>query len=167
MHKLSLRNKVLISFLVLVVLLTYFFINFYIFKPNVLTWFSDEYEYVSQARNYALFSNLETSFYSAKAALEGNFPSLGYHPILFSFLMGLLLKLFKASPNTIFVFNYLLALATVIIMFFYSRQRLKVKEIVYPVLILALFPIFVLYMNIQSPELFFICLVKNDAGNNA
>ena len=90
--KQSLTKTILIILAIIVITLTYFTLMYIVFKPNVLTWWSDEYEYISQARNFALFSKLETSFYSAKAVLYGNFPSFGYHPILYSFLAGLFLK---------------------------------------------------------------------------
>ena len=105
--------KILIILSILVFLAIYFFLLFKLFKPNFLTWWSDEYEYVSTARNFALFNKLETSFYTAKAVLYGNFPSFGYHSALFSFLMGLFLKIFGANPKTTFIFNYLLLLKSI------------------------------------------------------
>lgn len=154
------RKNILTTIFFLILVALYFFLMYKIFKPNVLTWWSDEYEYVSQARNFALFSKLETSFYSAKAVLNGNFPSFGYHPILYSFLMGLFLKLFNAHPNATFTFNYLLTFLTLIIIYFYCKDRIKKKETIYPLILIALFPIVVIYANTQSPEIFFILLVS-------
>jgi len=133
---------------------------FIVLKPNVLTWHSDEYEYVSQARNFALFSKLETSFYSAKAILYGNFPTFGYHPILYSFLMGLFLKIFSAAPWSTFLFNYLLTFLIILIMYFYAKERIKRKDTIYPLILIALFPTIIIFANTQSPEIFLICAVS-------
>lgn len=159
MKKYISRKNILITIFFLILIALYFFLMYKILKPNILTWWSDEYEYVSQARNFALFSKLEASFYSAKAALYGKFPSFGYHPILFSFLMGLFLKIFKGNPNATFTFNYFLSFLILITMYFYSKQRIEKRLSIYPILLVALFPIMLIYSNTQATEVFFMLLV--------
>jgi len=154
------EKNILIYFIIIISIFLYFFLMYQTLKPNILTWWSDEYEYVSQARNFALFSKLETSFYSARAVLYGNFPSFGYHPILYSFLMGLFLKIFNAVPKTTFAFNYMLTFLTLLIVYFYSKERIEKKETIYPPILVATFPVFIIYTNTQSPEIFFICIVS-------
>jgi len=156
----SSQRKILTIISILIIIIVYFTLMFINFKPNVLTWWSDEYEYVSEARNFALFSKLETSFYSAKAVLYRNYPSLGYHPILYSFLMGLFLKIFRAAPWSTFLFNYILALLTILVMYLYTKERLEKKYIPYPLILIALFPLIVIYTNTQSPEVFFFFLIS-------
>jgi len=153
------KKNILFIFLIISLTIFYFYLMFKIFSPNILTWWSDEYEYVSQARNFALFSKLETSFYSAKAVLYGKFPSFGYHPILFSFLMGLFLKIFKGNPNATFSFNYFLFSLTLLVMFIYSKQRTSKKDSIYPIILLALFPVVLIYLNTQATEIFFMLLI--------
>lgn len=142
--------------------LAYFVTIFIIFKPNIpthISFWNDNYCYRLVAYNFAKYSKLEDSYFFSQSVIYGKFPSAGYHSTLFSFLIGLVLKIFNNNTSAFFLLNYLLTAGMFITMYFYSKKRLENKYLYLFLTILAIFPIILIFSNVIMMETLFIFLV--------
>ncbi|GAG59109.1 unnamed protein product, partial [marine sediment metagenome] len=134
-------------------------IMFFMFEPNTPThigpW-NDNYTYRYIGYNFAKYSTLEDSFYFAQSALSGEIPSKGYHPSFFSFLIGLILKIFNSNYKSFFILNYIFSFSMFIVLYFYSRERLDRLELYIFLIILSLSPAVLIFTNVIMMEILFL-----------
>jgi len=161
----SRENKKIKIFKILIIIslfLAYFVTIFIIFKPNIpthISFWNDNYCYRLVAYNLAKYSKLEDSYFFSQSVIYGKFPSAGYHSTLFSFILGLILKVFNNSKSAYFLFNYFLTATMFSTMYFYSKRELREKQLLLFIVILATFPVIIIFSNVIMMEIFFISMV--------